>query len=151
MNNLSTGVTRFVSTLQSLHLFVFFPPARLLTTEVNATNMFVFAHKPKYFWRRQGQWRYISVYIPWWLVPCSVCGVLAFTSLPLPFITRSSPTSNLPGVPPWNNEGCKMHISLQVSSVNPKPKAEGKNVWHPPSKQVRAEGASVGCYDKTDM
>ena len=41
------------------------------------------------------------------------------------------------GVPPWNNAGCKFtDMEDQLDLVNPQPKAGGKDVWHPPSRQV---------------
>ena len=47
----------------------------------------------------------------------------------LPFLALS-------GVPPWNNAGCKLDMSVQLNVVNPYPAKGGKDVWHPPSKQV---------------
>ena len=91
-------------------------------------NIFIHAYKPKFF--------------------CCICGggrgnggmCPAKSSTTCLYSPQNTPLSLRPGVPPWNNAGCKMDIVSQLASINPEPKAGGKNAWHPPSQQVRAEG-----------
>lgn len=55
-----------------------------------------------------------------------------------------NPNANSPGAPPWNNAGCSTRdIAEQLDSINPYPQAGGKNLWHPPSKQVSVGHACV--------
>ena len=52
------------------------------------------------------------------------------------------PTDSVSGVPPWNNRGCKFqYMGDLLDTINPNPKAGGKDTWHPPSKQVRYGGS----------
>ena len=79
-----------------------------------------------YLWRWHGQWWYGRDWRIVWT--------------PQPNIKRSLVplTVSAPGVPPWNNKGCNFTSMVdQLNTVNPMPKAGGKDTWHPPSKQVR--------------
>ena len=79
-----------------------------------------------YLWRWHGQWRYGRDWHNMWT--------------PKPNMKRSlvALTISAPGVPPWNNKGCKASfIGDQLNTINPFPQIGGKDTWHPPSKQAR--------------
>ena len=70
-----------------------------------------------HLWWRTGEWRY----------------VFDDTLLAL---CRCLPLSLRSGVPPWNNDGCKMDVASQLATINPLPKAGRKHAWHAHDKQV---------------
>ena len=124
----STGVIRLVVTHAQLYLLHIFLHIRLCIHIINVktfsshTQAKVFLLHLRWW---TGKWRY----------------VFRWTSTPfLPSITYFTPLSLRSGIPPWNNDKCKIDIASQLATVNPMPKPGGKNAWHAAIKQVREIG-----------
>ena len=122
-------------------------PTRLVPTQVPLYFFRLYLHSR---FRMQLMQKFIHSYKP--KTFCCICGggrgnggtcptkTLNYTRFCPP---RHTPPSLRPGMPPWNNDGCKMNVASQTQEVNPLPSPGGKNAWHAPVKQVRGMGVVV--------